>query len=350
MAERSLVWGLVALTIAVTVTAVSGVAFAQGEARGLYILEGRGPVYHEGAPPAFPGEPFLGIDIARDMATVTGPDNSITGYFILDGFGNIFEVGDADLGSITTTNFGFDIARDMEVLQPGYFPATVTTPADTLGLYVLDGMGGVHAYGSAITLPNSDNGIFDTNTNTPEVDPFFGFDIARDFELSRNVDGPTAGHVNGYYILDGFGGVHTGGQARDMLIRPVPGLDIVVPFFGFDIARAMEIHPTGTGIYILDGYGGVTRIGAALQDFPLGGPEQTPVWGWDIAEDIELITDGTDDVLGYFVLSGFGDIAGAGIAERFPYPGPPIFQDLARDLETTLWLEGETLPQIGLAD
>lgn len=350
MANRSLVWGILGVAIAFSVFATTGEALAQGEARGLYILDGRGPVYQEGVPPSFPGEPFLGMDIARDMATVTGPDNSIDGYFLLDGFGNIFEVGNADLGGVTTTLFGFDIARDMEVLQEGSFPASMTTPADTIGLYVLDGMGGVHAYGSATAVVGSDNGLFDTNPATPGMDPDFGFDIARDFELSRYVEGPSAGMVNGYYILDGFGAIHSGGEAVDQLIRDVPGLNLVSPFFGFDIARAMEVHPTGAGIYLLDGFGGVHLMGDALQDFPLGGAESTPVFGWDIAEDIELITDGGQNVLGYFVLDGFGMLNGAGIAERIPYPGPPIFQDLARDLETTQWLQGETMPQIGMSN
>lgn len=333
----------VVLALSITLTPSAN---AQGEMRGLYILDGRGPVYHQGDPPTFPGEPFLGIDIARDLAPILDTDNEVKGYFILDGLGNVYEVGGARLNGATPTFFGIDIARDMEVLQPGMFPVTITTPASAVGFYILDGFGTVHPAGSATTIPGTAGGVFDADPNTPDIDPFFGFDIARDFELSYNVDGPTVGQVNGYFILDGFGGIHAAGGALGTMIRSTPGDDISIPFFGFDIARAIEVTPSGRGIYLLDGFGGVHKLGDAFKAFPLGGPAATPIWGWDVAEDIELITNGADQVLGYYVLSAFGDVSGAGIAQRAPYPGRALYQDIARDLETTKWLEGETIPQI----
>lgn len=317
---------------------------AQGEMAGLYILDGRGPVYEQGIPPKFAGDPFLGVDIARDMELVTGPDNKVTGYFILDGFGNMFEVGAASLQGATPPGFGMDIARDLELLRPGMFPTSPGTPADAIGFYVLDGMGGIHPVGSATTLPGSVNGLFDDDPAVDGLGPFFGFDIARDLELSVNVDGPTQGQVNGYYLLDGFGRVFAMGGAQKELLRSIPGMDISTPYFGWDIARAIEITPSGNGIYLLDGYGGVHRMGDAFEPFPLGGPEQSVHWGWDIARDIELITDGAKGVLGYYVLAGDGTLSGAGIAEQAPYPGPWLGMDIANDLETTFWMANETFP------
>ncbi len=346
MTKPSIHLGILLFVVLALCFTQSQSANAQGEMRGLYILDGRGPVYHQGDPPTFPGEPFLGVDIARDLAVTLDADNEVKGYFILDGLGNVYEVGGARLNGVVPTFFGIDIARDMEVLQPGMFPVTPTTPASSVGFYIMDGFGTVHPSGSAVTIPGSTGGVFDADPSTPDVDPFFGVDIARDFEVSINVTGPTQGQVNGYYILDGFGGVHAAGGARGTMIRSTPGDDISIPFFGFDIARAIEVTPSGQGIYLLDGFGGVHQLGDAFTAFPLGGSASTPSWGWDVAEDIELITDGDKQVLGYYVLSAMGDVSGAGIAERAPYPGPALYQDIARDLETTRWLEGETIPQI----
>jgi hypothetical protein len=54
--------------------------------------------------------------------------------------------------------------------------------------------------------------------------PYFGWDIAKDLEL-----GPI-----GYYVLDGFGGIHAGGGAQK-IIPPTP-------YFGWNIARGLALY------------------------------------------------------------------------------------------------------------
>jgi hypothetical protein len=120
--------------------------------------------------------------------------------------------------------------------------------------YVLDGYGGVHSAGTAPVI-------------TPKP-PYFGWDIARDMEITSTGDG--------LYVLDGYGGVHSAGTA--LVITPKP------PYFGWDIARDMEITSTGDGLYVLDGYGGIHSGGTAPVITP-----KPPYFGWDIARDMEFV-------------------------------------------------------------
>ncbi len=83
-----------------------------------------------------------------------------------------------------------------------------------------------------------------------------------------------------YYVLDGFGGVHSGDGAPAIL---------GAPYFGFDIARDIIYVPVGTtsasgnALLILDGFGGVHAVGALTADPPVFAP---PYFGFDIARGI----------------------------------------------------------------
>ncbi len=72
-------------------------------------------------------------------------------------------------------------------------------------------------------------------------------------------------------------------------------LNVVLPSFGFNILRDIEANPVdlsgngltsdGTdGFYVLDGYGGVHAIGGAA---PLN---NTIFLGFDIARDLEFVS------------------------------------------------------------
>ncbi len=186
----------------------------------------------------------------------------------------VWQADDSDFGSPALADDEFEV-----------FGVRLRIP----GFYVLDSWGGVHvAYGPALPGPAS---------------PYFGFDIARDFEIV----------ANGYYVLDGFGGVHTGGGASPV----IPG----TPFFGFDVARDLEATGTG-GLYVLDGYGGVHAAGGAPQLLPA-----TPYFGFDIARDFELVETG-----GYVVLEGFGGVHSGGGA-NVPFTTTYWGIDRGRDIE-----------------
>ncbi len=86
-----------------------------------------------------------------------------------------------------------------------------------------------------------------------------------------------------YYVLDGYGGVHSGNGA--------PVISPKTYYFGWDIARAFEYVAVGTsstnygdGILVLDGYGGVHQ-GGKLSTLTV---TKTPYFGWDVARDIVL--------------------------------------------------------------
>ena len=147
-------------------------------------------------------------------------------------------------------------------------PAPSPTPAPIPGWFVLDGYGGVHSSNPAISLP---------------VLPYFmPFDIARDLEpdpLGR-----------GWYMLDGFGGIHT---SSPDLPKPTD-----LPYFGYDIARNLEIVNTDHGyeFYMLDGYGVVHSTDKNFNQGTL------PWFGFDIARDLEPEPNSN----AWMVLDGFG--------------------------------------------
>lgn len=85
-----------------------------------------------------------------------------------------------------------------------------------------------------------------------------------------------------YYVLDGFGGVHTGGSA--------PALSPATPYFGFDVAVDLEYVPSElsfqdrSGVLVLDRFGGVHRGGGLAGVLP--GRDTTPYFGFDIARAV----------------------------------------------------------------
>ena len=72
-----------------------------------------------------------------------------------------------------------------------------------------------------------------------------------------------------------------------------------------DLARSIAFRPGG-GMYLLDGFGGVHTRGDAV-------PRRTGYWpGWDIARDLVVAPDNA----GYAVLDGFGGVHRSGSAPR----------------------------------
>lgn len=94
---------------------------------------------------------------------------------------------------------------------------------------------------------------------------------------------PSFGQYWPYYVLDGYGGIHSGGGAATISPK--------TPYFGWDIARAIQYVPVGYGstyyghgILVLDGYGGIHQ-GGELSALSVS---KTPYFGWDIARDMAL--------------------------------------------------------------
>ena len=96
--------------------------------------------------------------------------------------------------------------------------------AQQSGYYVLDGFGGVHAGGGAPAM-------------SPQT-PYFGFDIAKDIAYVPPNPG-TASGIDGIIVLDGFGGVHAGGPLKASSSTP---LAPTTAYFGFNVARAIALR------------------------------------------------------------------------------------------------------------
>jgi hypothetical protein len=161
------------------------------------------------------------------------------------------------------------------------------------GYYLLDGFGGIHKVGS---VPDISGAVY------------FGWDIARALTLT----GAGAG-----YTLDGWGGLHAFGGA--------PSVTSTAYWPGWDIARDVDAGPNGV-LYVLDGYGGVHQIGGSCHSYHtgfhsytgfVGSPEGCessfaglPYWNTDTARRLEITPDGE----GIYVLDKFGEIHRAGSA------------------------------------
>ncbi len=160
-------------------------------------------------------------------------------------------------------------------LPGGLARGLVVTP-DGAGYLVLDGLGGVHKFGTARsgTIGSGNSG-------------YFGWDIARAITITPN--------GRGYTVLDGFGGLHSTSAA------PAFALGY---WRGWDIARSFRYSPSGTGAYMLDGFGGMHVGGDAVA-------RRAGYWrGWDIARDVVIAPDNG----GYAVVDGFGGVHRAGSA------------------------------------
>jgi len=259
---------ILAVAVGLAAAPVMG-QFSPGEAKGYYLLDGLGGIHEAGA-------------IATNFQDLPPQDSAYVGLAVtpsgeglwaLDRFGGIYTRGDAG-SPLTAPLFGWDIAKDIEA------------GSDASGFYVLDGFGGVHSFGSASPAPWEG-----------QLRPYFGWDIARDLEMSSA----------GYVLMDGFGGRHAVGNGAARLPTGVIG-----PYFGifegenlvggFDIARDIELVPAdigGVGYYLMDGFGGVHTRGDQAVYHP------TAYFGWDIARDIELVFF-PDVGYTYWQLDGYG--------------------------------------------
>ncbi|NUN94686.1 MAG: hypothetical protein HUU16_00795 [Candidatus Omnitrophica bacterium] len=270
---------------------------------------------------------------------LSGTETVEYAVFMLSRFGDVFSVGDVryrfngitggtqDLyRSVALSLDGTTLVRlrsDGQVDQYGFQKVVLTpvpppmgeyidiefTPSNR-GLWLLDSFGNIATIGDATPFLEGMGAM-----------GLFGMPIARDFEPTK--DG------RGGYILDGNGGVHAVGNAINFN---------EFPFFGFDIARDIELDSQGG--YVLDGLGDV---------FPLGrSPDLSPGadFDYDIARDLLVFEKG-----GFYILDGMGGITALGnkaiIAptnEPAPdpyFPGMDVIRDFA--LAGTVELTDEAL-------
>ncbi len=170
-------------------------------------------------------------DISKELEVVQDEDGNVRGYVILDGFGTLWPFGD-DIGAEnvrppeTAGSFDTDLARAFELV--------VSPEGRILDFIMLSGTGQVFGFPAGLL---GAGGVTDPD-NVGHLTGVLGatnfnFDIARDIRLNpddSNGDG-TVDYQDGYYILDGFGGLHAIGGAPEVENAP---------FLGLDIARELE--------------------------------------------------------------------------------------------------------------
>lgn len=306
-----------------------------------------------------PGGINFGFDIAKDIELVQDESGFVTGYYILDGYGGQQEIGAAEAYDVAQKPYwAWDIARDLEVVNTYQQITDIPFVTGQVGYYVLDGFGGVHAVNNNVdpaVRQDPTNPMFGLQHDSPSYYPppfnyayWWGFDIAKDLEVSYYfttvTGGDVIGQTDGYYVLDGFGAVH------NCRVDPLDALNesyyapwhwdnpdvIALPYFGWDIARDFELTPDGGAYYLLDGYGGVHAPQFASGDIPwvtspfyTGQPDGS---GFDIAKDIEYVQGTDGQVVGFYALDGLGLIYNVGavadLGQVVSSPGPDIYRDL----------------------
>ena len=111
-----------------------------------------------------------------------------------------------------------------------------------------------------------------------------------------------------------------GGRLVVTAYGQVYGIDVDVPFEGVDfplpIMKDFVLNPDGMGGYFLDQYGGVHPVGDA--EFFGAQFYGTPFNPLTIARSLELALDAAGDVLGYYSLNRYGQIASNGSVPVLP--------------------------------
>jgi len=181
----------------------------------------------------------FGWDIARDLELVRDADGTVKGYVILDGYGVLWAFG-SDIGAENirpnSTNgiATSDLFRSLEL---------IVESGKIVDFISMNGLGQLFA------LPSDQGGVLGAGPTSSNDDPdgdyagflsadqygitIYVFDIARDIapnSVDANDDG-TVDWQDGFYILNGYGGIQAIGGA--------PELDDA-PFLGMDIARDLE--------------------------------------------------------------------------------------------------------------
>jgi spore germination protein YaaH len=220
-----------------------------------------------------------GVDSSWSQPVSTAVSGTATashpfvGLYTLDGWGGVHGDDSPPLGWSGYWP-GWNIARAAHALPGANSPQSGA---------VLDGWGGLQPYGASVSL---------------KADAYWpGWDIARDFAFLPNGSGGV--------VLDGWGGLHAfhvNGSTAPISVQTT------AYWPGWDIARKVVIFADGTGGYVLDGWGG-------LHPFGINGPPPvsaaklatTGYWPWwNIARDVVLVP-GNGGHAGY-VLDGWGGL------------------------------------------
>lgn len=256
--------GVVSAWTTVNATVASGATWSH-PFHGLYTMDGYGGIHPADSPPLAASAAWPGWKIAR--ASKSLPGGVQTGV-VLDGFGGLHYYGAAITINSTASWPGWDIARDFAFLPDGS------------GGYVLDGYGGLHPFAvNGHAMPPATTG-----------GPYWKrWDIARKVVIFS--DG------TGGYVMDAYGALHPFAITGALPANATGG-----PYWpGWQIARDVVLVPGSHAGYILDGFGGIHPFNGAAA-------VATPAYwkGWDIARSLWLLSTSTPSAPAGYLLDGFG--------------------------------------------
>ena len=280
MARAHSTSGLVSAWSAVATTQVATTASQSHPWNGVYTVDDYGGVHPADSPPLTGSAYWPGWKIVRAAKAEPG---SSDGGLVLDGYGGLHSYGAAVSVNNTASWPGWDIARDFAFLPDG------------TGGYVLDGYGGLHPFAlNGHALPPAVSGAA----------YWRGWDIARKVVIF--------GDGTGGYVMDGYGGLHPFGIGG-----AVPaGASGAAYWPGWQIARDLVLVPGSHGGYVLDGYGGLHPFNGAPG---LAAPAYWP--GWNIARSVWLLSSSTLSAPAGYVLDGYGGM--------HPFGGAPAIASAA---------------------
>lgn len=250
---------------------------------GFYVLARNGKIHAEGSANEgidlrTPLRTFPTNAIAADMVIYRGTEiilgNSIysnnlrgNGAYILDNQGLVYRVGNVPQLNTTDVpvipsirNFAY---QDIELIPD-------PTGNEWIGLGLLNGNGVIDFIPFENTVVTSEIQSYIRGLNPfGSLQQVFGFNIARGFEVEISDDPiygldrlgrtiPTRGRRVGVFMIDGFGGIHTGGRSTRFTVDPsnsngdtrsINGvrsqvIPIPMPFAGIDIIRDLELPPS----------------------------------------------------------------------------------------------------------
>ncbi|HET7467624.1 MAG TPA: alkaline phosphatase family protein [Candidatus Dormibacteraeota bacterium] len=289
---RALLAGGVWSSWTAATTTVSATATQSHPYSGLYTMDGYGGVNADSSPPLAASAYWPGWKIAR---AVHAQPSVVDAGLVLDGWGGLHPYGAAITVSGAAYWPGWDIARDFAFLPDGS------------GGYVLDGWGGLHPFAvSGHALPPAATGA----AYWPH------WDIARKVVIFS--DG------SGGYVMDAWGGLHPFGIGGG-----TPAAATGAAYWpGWNIARDVVLIPGTHAGYVLDGYGGLHPFNGAPT---MAAPAYWP--GWDIARGVWLLPGSTLAAPAGYTLDGYGGLhpfGGAPALTGTPYwPGWDIAKSLA---------------------
>ncbi len=277
-------------------TTVASTATQSHPFQGLYTQDAYGGVNADGSPPLAASAYWPGWQIAKTARALPGgiPDTGA----VLDGWGGLHSYGAAM--TLTTSAYWphWDVARDFAFLPDGS------------GGYVLDAFGGLHPF----------------SVNGKPMPPATSIDSYwPNWYIAKRVVIFSDG--TGGYVLDAFGGVHGFGIGHP---RP-PAVSLTGYWPNWDIARDLALIPGTHAGYVLDGWGGLHAFTPGGQTMPptLAGSAYWP--HWDIARAVWLLPGSTASAPGGYVLDGYGGLHQFGNA-----PAPPPYPYWGRDIARSL--------------